>query len=485
LKHVTRVANVILGGSGLFCVILLAYLVYTYTWTDKAAFASVRGMLLYYGLPALLAVVCFALLRLPPEHRISVALLLFSTGASVYIGEAVMSVWFSLPSVKAEMGKRERAQTARAMGIEFDTRTKLEVAAELRKKGIEAYPVSAPRALLEEQRDGTLKSKLVLRTEVLPLGWISNHLSILCNESGTFVAYESDELGFHNPRGLWHNDKIEIVALGDSYAQGYCVPSDKNFVALVRKQYPATLNLGVAGHGPLLMLATLKEYGQLVKPRVVLWFHYEGNDLRDLGIERNSPLLMRYMEDGFRQGLIEQQADIDRALMTYIEGIQETSRTSQRVAELVELFENPRNLLSRARDILRLSQLRRQLGLVYGKGGEAADEDGQRSPSGGQIELFSKSLQEAHGSVSAWGGTLYFVYLPHWHRYARPRDAEKSRDRVLQTVSAMGLPIIDIHEVFRAQPDPLALFPFRRHSHYNEAGHRLVAEHVLQSVDVR
>ena len=38
-------------------------------------------------------------------------------------------------------------------------------------------------------------------------------------------------------------------------------------------------------------LATLKEYGPTLKPKLVLWFYYEGNDLRDLdGWEKNSPL---------------------------------------------------------------------------------------------------------------------------------------------------------------------------------------------------
>jgi hypothetical protein len=82
----------------------------------------------------------------------------------------------------------------------------------------------------------------------------------LCNESGQFVTYESDEHGFRNPKRLWGSGGIDVVALGDSFTQGYCVPSGREFVGLVRQRYPSTLNLGIAGEGPLLMLATLKEY---------------------------------------------------------------------------------------------------------------------------------------------------------------------------------------------------------------------------------
>ena len=65
----------------------------------------------------------------------------------------------------------------------------------------------------------------------------------------------------------------------------------KNFVALIRQHYPATINLGVSGDGPLTMLATLKEYVQFAKPRVVLWFFWEGNDLSDLQEREKFPLV--------------------------------------------------------------------------------------------------------------------------------------------------------------------------------------------------
>jgi lysophospholipase L1-like esterase len=122
----------------------------------------------------------------------------------------------------------------------------------------------------------------------------------LGNENGPWVTYRSDEYGFHNPTGIWQSAPLDIAALGDSYTHGHCVPSDKNFVALIRRRFPATLNLGVSGNGPLLELATLKEYLLPLKPKIVLWFYYEGNDLSDLQNERQSALLRRYLHDDFR-----------------------------------------------------------------------------------------------------------------------------------------------------------------------------------------
>ena len=62
----------------------------------------------------------------------------------------------------------------------------------------------------------------------------------------------------------------DIASVGDSWVNGFCVPSDKNFVALIRKYYPATLSLGENGNGPLAELATLEEYLPSLKPKVML-----------------------------------------------------------------------------------------------------------------------------------------------------------------------------------------------------------------------
>jgi hypothetical protein len=98
------------------------------------------------------------------------------------------------------------------------------------------------------------------------------------------------------------------------------------------------------------------------------------------------------------------------------------------------------------------------------------------------MDLFRTVLLEAQASVRSWGGSLYFIYLPAWPRYAIQGRIDNDRERVLTTVRSLGLPVIDVHGTFQAQSDPLAAFPFRLHGHYNELGHRLVAEEILRSL---
>jgi hypothetical protein len=79
----------------------------------------------------------------------------------------------------------------------------LDVILDLKKQHVSAVPNVFPRALLERQGDGTLKSKITINgTETLPLGGIANSTTVSCNDGGEFVIYESDEHGFHNPKGI-------------------------------------------------------------------------------------------------------------------------------------------------------------------------------------------------------------------------------------------------------------------------------------------
>jgi hypothetical protein len=66
------------------------------------------------------------------------------------------------------------------------------------------------------------------------------------------------------------------------------------------------------------MLAALRKFGDTLRPPVVLWLFYEGNDLViELPRESRSPLLMQYLVPGFDQNLANRQGPIDEALSAY------------------------------------------------------------------------------------------------------------------------------------------------------------------------
>src|SRR6185503_8508840 len=135
------------------------------------------------------------------------------------------------------------------------------------------------------------------------------------------------------------------------------------------------------------------------------------------------------------------------------------------------LFGNVRRLTDlrqwrdRVEGVVRLTQLRSRLGLVYGTATSSPVTVVAPPPSQArtewlrsQMDLSYEILSEAKRSVDGWGGKLYFVFLPQYYRYAPDFEATPDRDAVLSMAKRAGLPIIDLHESFKNQADPLSLF---------------------------
>jgi hypothetical protein len=487
------IANVVLTAGGIASTLLFGYFLYLYSWTAERQFSSWTGVLVYYVGPALLAGLLFASLRLKRDHKINLAVACMALVLSVYAGEVALYLsesMFSRSGIpimvairRSDNPQKMAVRLAKEQGVAIDARDTLEVITDLRRKGVDAVPsVIAIYQLRHHKKDSAGSAERGIASPLIALGGISNKVTVLCNENGQFVTYESDEHGFRNPKGLWQRGHVDIVTLGDSFTHGYCVDPGKSYVDIIRQQHPATLNLGMAGEGPLLMLSAFTEYVPPLRPKVVLWFFFEGNDMPELAKEKESALLVRYLEDGFSQKLLERQTEIDKALVEFVETEQKLE-----IARRKELARSKRGLVDGVVDSIKLSSLRSRLGLT-----EFTTSEPQNAPAdskGGEIELFRQILSRAKASVEAWGGRLYFVYLPNWTRYDKRRGGapeqragEVQRDNVLRVARALEVPIVDVLPAFDAHPDPMALFPFRAPGHYTEGGHELVAREVLKVI---
>jgi hypothetical protein len=241
-------------------------------------------------------------------------------------------------------------------------------------------------------------------------------------------------------------------------------------VARIRRRYPATVNLGRAGSGPLLMLALLREYLPGLRPKVVVWCYFSGNDLLDLRRERTHPILIRYLEDGFRQGLLERQDALDRALEAYLK--------AYHVPALVRRSK----AWPRAVDVLALRNLRARLGLSFA-------DPYATVPTEDEYRLFEQVLAKAKATVTAWGGRMYFVCLPGWTELpsqigegAQAELEPKVQQRVLALARGLGLTVIDVRSAFAAHPAPESLFACRK-CHYNAEGYRVAADAILRALE--
>jgi hypothetical protein len=232
-------ANAILTAGAAASGLTLVNFFYRYGWTREREFSSGWAMLAHYVGPALLSGVLIAALWLKREYRTNLAIVCVALLLSVYGGEAVLRFiepplfGKALPVMdelrRSDDRRKLAAALAKQFGVEVDPRTVL------------------PSLQLLFQEHGGAGTGKATTAQIFALGGVSNALTVLCNESGQYVTYESDEHGFRNAKRLWQAGHLDIVALGDSFTQGYCAPAGKYFVDLIRHQYPATLNLGMTG----------------------------------------------------------------------------------------------------------------------------------------------------------------------------------------------------------------------------------------------
>ena len=233
-------------------------------------------------------------------------------------------------------------------------------------------------------------------SELLPLSTFSNNTIFNCNENGYFSIWKSDMFGFNNLNQEW-NKKNGILLLGDSFTAGECVYEKDNIAGNLRQKIndKKIINLGMGGNGPLSNYATLKEYFLKVNPKVVFWFHYEGNDFDDLKKELDNKILKKYLlNDSFTQNLIIKQNEIDYKLNKFLSKNEEniSKKAYQNRFDWGRFFK-----LYTVREITIHSIFRKPHKIT---------------------EEFYMIINKSKNFIEKNNSEFYFVYLPQFHRYS-------------------------------------------------------------------
>lgn len=71
---------------------------------------------------------------------------------------------------------------------------------------------------------------------IFPVSGVSKIKTIYCNENNKQINYMSDRYGFRNEDKEWDNKKIDVVLIGDSFAQGACVDNKNTLSANMKKK---------------------------------------------------------------------------------------------------------------------------------------------------------------------------------------------------------------------------------------------------------
>jgi len=343
----------------------------------------------------------------------------------------------------------------------FDNRTKIEVIEDYRLRNIIVKPALYPKYLFQ---NGFLKFSNI---EKIPLGGISNSLTILCNESGKYAFFESDRYGFNNPDPEW-DSKVGYFLIGDSFTHGSCVNYGEDIGGHIRKlTKKSVINVGSGGNGPLTELGSFIEYGIPTNPKYVLWFYFEGNDLNNLRDELTNPILLKYLDQGFNQSLIKMQDKIDENLNKYIEHKHEIESLKSKNSRNSELLDN-------IKDIFKLSNIRRLLKLSENLKQEEI------------LKKFTTITERLNYEVKNIGSELYFIYIPYFVRYTdfiKDKNNFYQKSKVMDIISKNNIKIIDLdNELFKLLEDPINYLPNRSPGHFTREGYKLIAKKVVNRI---
>jgi hypothetical protein len=388
-----------------------------------------------------IGVVVFALLmKLPAEWRASAAV------TTVGVALTLIAANFYFAFRKPDRRLDDQVDAARRAAAGFDHRTVLEVVRDRNAAGKPSVPALRPYyALLTDEPP-----------PVLPLSGISTATTVLCNESGEFAIYQSDELGFNNPRGL--PDQIDVVIIGDSFVHGSCVPPGKDLTSVLRAKGYSAINLGMGGSGPMIELGALVEFGLPRSPKVVVMI-FGGNDFADISLEMLNETLIRYVkEDGFTQRLRERQPEVDAYWKSYLAGY---TPPGESVEEGLTRFT--------FREILTLFPLRSQLQLTRI---DARVED----------TMLDTVIERARRLTEAKGARFFLVTIPYWELLDEASGAKATFPELTERLSERGIDTADFLPALKATADPFAYFPLRLPGHFNEEGYRLLGDFIEREI---
>ncbi len=326
-------------------------------------------------------------------------------------------------------------------GNNYDERNKLEIYKDLLKFD--------ENVTVTVHHDFFLKNNDTFKGNIFPLSGISNKRTIYCNENGYYSIYQSDRYGFNNPDYEWDQSKIEYLLVGDSFTHGACVNRPNDIASKLRElSKKSVLNLGYGGNGPLIELASIKEY---LTPNVkkVIWIYFK-NDINDLEKELSNKILLKYLNDpSYIQNLKFQQNKIDELKKKLI----------------LEAKKNKRYITK----IIKIIKLEKVRTIIYNFAPVKYKPDPKIQPEFKEIIKLAKRITELNNSE------FYFVYLPSFNRYEY--NQLTGYNSVKKIINDLNIPFIDLDdELFSKEKNPLIYFPFETSSHYNVEGYEKVSE---------
>jgi hypothetical protein len=275
-----------------------------------------------------------------------------------------------------------------------------------------------------------------------------------------------DQNGFRNDHEI---GEASVVVLGDSFVEAGLVPTNDLLTTRLNKLLGTEVaNLGQSGYGPQQELIVLRRYGLPLKPRLVLWFFFEGNDLLDMP---------RY------ERMLQEQAQALKAQNSF-----KARSFTKNVLDLLATLTSPQpnQISTEANDracIFQNSQAETAETLYFAYGGNPLSRE--------EIELLEEVqaiFQDAQETSAENGAQFVLVFVPTKFRVyerfcqfkpeslAASWQANDLPQRLGEWAKAKDISFIDLTAALSTSAGQGELVYFPDDGHWNAHGHQVTAQ---------
>ena len=390
---------------------------------------------------------------------------IFYTVLIVYAVELCLFLYIPKEQKMLVNLSQTRLELAKNQNIDYDLRSPEEVFLELKnqkeniKPGFYYAPIfSNFKTFLEYKENNKL----------IPFRGPINSKSISCTEDLRHRIIQNDKYGFRNYNKIYEKP-IHNVILGDSYAEGFCVGQQEDISANLNLMGYPTANLAVGTTSPLVSLAVLREFGEILKPKNFIYFYYEGNDLQGLEWEKKQGDLIKYLEDEYTVGYVKRYDEINQFLDKISkESIDYAIAVTKNNSKNKEIKNN--NFKETFQDILEINNIRNIL----------KNSLSRISKNNYDLELFYKIIYKMNQDAKKLDSNYIFVYVPTWSRYfTKFTKKDKTiylKDEILKKLDKMNIETVDLTEIFDKENDIKIYFPLGYAGHFNDKGYKKISE---------
>lgn len=390
------------------------------------------------------------------------SILLFLLLTVIYIVQEAMILYGAVTSIKKGKVTEEMYwRAAKEANLPYDTRSPLQVIEDSRTTEKPLKPVLAPYYFYDEvvELNWEGQKRVVFGGEPLIEG-------VVCGETGSILSHLYDEFGFLNPRGIYEKRPIDLLLLGDSTVEGNCVPRGGSLGDYARLKLPKTLSMGQRSNGPLSALGAIKEFVPFLKPRYVLWFHVEGNDVWELIQEAANPLSAQFLKEDYKPWQWENWSKVVKALPALSDQVFHSSKKASSQPFSQRLKGSHPSIAA----FLHLHPLRNTLFPQFSFRPQVVVDD-----------RHTTALLQAKALIKQQGGKLVVVMVPNWDNLEAKRK-DPSRDLFLEALAKNKIPVVDLVPWISSIEDPLSLYNFRLRAHWTPETNEKVMNRILESL---